>query len=425
MMAKNTQHPRYKWEVLALLWFAFLFNQADRQVFNIVLPLLKEDLSLTDVEIGAIATFFNIVYAVFVPVAGYIGDLFSKKWIVVISILFWSVATLFTGFASGALMLIVFRSVATGGGEAFFGPANYSLLAKYHTKTRAFAMSIHQTSYYVGIIASGFAAAYIAEKWGWRYSFFIFGLLGIVHGIIMIFRLRDKPNEEQPLGKGEVETKPSFFDGFKIVSKTPTAILLTIAFSVLIFGLTGYLTWMPTYLYENFGLTLSEAGFHSMFYTHLFAFFGVLVAGKLSDRFAAKDKRKRLLLQSAGLILASPFIVLMGNANTLLFIYVGFAGFGFLRAFFDANTYSVLYDVIPEKYHSSASGVMIMVAFLIGSLSPVILGYLKPIVGLSYGFSILAGTWGFGGVLLLIAYKYFMAADLAKIQKQDDAVNDA
>lgn len=420
MMAVNTQHPRYKWEVLGLLWFAFLFNQADRQVFNIVLPLLKDDLSLTDVEIGAIATFFNIVYAVFVPVAGYIGDLFSKKWIVVISILFWSVATLFTGFASGVLMLIIFRSVATGGGEAFFGPANYSLLAKYHTKTRAFAMSIHQTSYYIGIIASGFAAAYIAEKWGWRYSFYIFGLLGIVHGIIMIFRLRDKPNDEQPIEEGQPEAKPSFFDGFRVVSKTPTAILLTAAFSILIFGLTGYLTWMPTYLYENFGLSLSEAGFHSMLYTHLFAFFGVLVAGKLSDRFAAKDKRKRLLLQSAGLILASPFIVLMGNANSLLFIYIGFAGFGFLRAFFDANTYSVLYDVIPEKFHSSASGVMIMVAFLIGSLSPVILGYLKPIVGLSYGFSVLAGTWVVGGLLLIIAYRYFMTADLAKIRKIDD-----
>lgn len=415
-MSVNTHHPRYKWEVLTLLWFAFLFNQADRQVFNVVLPLLKSDLSLNDVEIGAIATFFNIVYAIFVPVAGYIGDLFSKKWIVVISILFWSVATLFTGFASGVLMLIIFRSVATGGGEAFFGPANYSLLAKYHTKTRAFAMSIHQTSYYLGIIMSGFVAAYIAEKWGWRYSFYIFGLLGIIHGIIMIFRLHDKPHDES-YKKGQLEGRPSFFDGFKIVFKTPTAILLTVAFSILIFGLTGYLTWMPTYLYENFGLSLSEAGFHSMFYTHLFAFFGVLVAGKLSDRFAAKDKRKRLLMQSAGLILASPFIILMGSASTLFLIYVGFAGFGFLRAFFDANTYSVLYDVIPEKYHSSASGVMIMIAFLIGSLSSVILGYLKPIVGLSYGFFILGGTWVVGGVLLIIAYKYFMETDLAKIQE--------
>lgn len=415
-MEKN-ENPRYKWEVLGLLWFAFLFNQADRQAFNIVLPLLKEDLQLTDVEIGSIATLFNLVYALLVPAAGYVGDVFSKKWVVVSSILFWSAATMFTGFASGVVTLIIFRSIATGGGEAFFGPANYSLLAKYHTKTRAFAMSIHQTSYYLGIIISGFAAAYIAETWGWRYAFFVFGILGIIHGVVMIFRLRDKESDPQEGKKyAGQKDKPSFFDGFRVVYTTPTAIALTTAFSALIFGLTGYLTWMPTYLYENFDLSLSEAGFHAMFYTHIFAFVGIIIAGRLSDRLAARDKRKRILLQSAGLILASPFIVLMGNAGTLAVIYVGFACFGFLRAFFDANTYSVLYDVVPEKYHSSASGAMITTGFFVGSLSPLILGYLKPLVGLSFGFTLLAVTWLAAGVLLIVAYRFFMDRDLRKME---------
>lgn len=411
----NTSSPRYKWEVLGLLWLAFLFNQADRQVFNIVLPLVKEDLALTDVGVGAIATLFNLVYALFVPIAGYVADRFSKKWVVVCSILFWSVATFFTGSASGLVMLLVFRSVATGGGEAFFGPANYSLLAQYHSKTRAFAMSIHQTSYYIGIIVSGIAAAYIAEHWGWRYSFYIFGLLGIVHGIVMLFRLKDKPQDESE--DQVVEKKPSLLDGFKIVFTTPTALILTIGFSCLIFGLTGYLTWMPTYLYENFNLSLSEAGFHSMVYTHIFAFVGVMLAGKLSDKLALKDRRYRILLQSIGLLFACPFIILMGNAQSLLWIYVGFAGFGFMRAFFDANTYSVLYEVIPAKFHASASGVMIMTGFFIGSFSPIILGYIKPAFGLSIGFSFLAGVWFFGAIMLWIAYRFFMKKDLITINE--------
>lgn len=414
MIKVNTASPRYKWEVLGLLWFAFLFNQADRQVFNIVLPLLRADLDLSDVQVGAIATLFNLVYALLVPVAGYIGDRFSKKWIIVISILFWSVATLCTGFASGVIMLIIFRSIATGGGEAFFGPANYSLLAKYHTKTRAFAMSIHQTSYYLGIIISGLAAAYIAERLGWRYSFYIFGSLGVIHGIIMIFRLKDHPTEHLKQEK-QVDTS-SWMDGFRIVFKTPTAICLTIGFSCLVFGLTGYLTWMPTYLYENFGLSLAEAGFHSMVYTHVFAFAGIIIAGKLSDKLALIDRRYRLLLQSLGLLLACPFFVMMGNARELMWIYVGFAGFGFMRAFFDANTYSVLYEVIPAKFHSSASGVMIMVGFFIGSFSPLLLGFIKPMVGLSGGFTFLAGVWFLGAFVLLFGYKYFMRKDLDKIK---------
>lgn len=59
---------------------------------------------------------------------------------------------------------------------------------------------------------------------------------------------------------------------------------------------------------------------------------------------------------------------MMGHSSTLWIIYLGFAGFGFARAFFDANTYTVLYDVVPERYHSSASGVMIMTGFAIGAL---------------------------------------------------------
>lgn len=259
------ENKRYKWEILTLLWIAFFLNQADRQVFNVVLPLIKSDLQLTDFQIGFIATAFNLVYALIVPLAGYAGDLFSKKWIITISVLFWSIATMFTGLCNGMLMLILMRSIATGGGEAFFGPANYSLLAQYHKKTRAFAMSIHQTSYYIGLIVSGYLAGYIGENYGWRNAFFVFGAMGVIHGIVLIFRLKENRNHQER----ETIEKINLLEGFKVLFRTPTALMLTIGFSGLIFVLTGYLTWMPTFLFENFDMNLSSAGFHSMFYTHL------------------------------------------------------------------------------------------------------------------------------------------------------------
>lgn len=400
---------RYKWEMLALLWIAFFVNQADRQVFNVVLPLIKTDLKLSDVQIGLVATIFNLVYAVLVPLGGYIGDLFSQKWIVVSSILFWSVATMFTGLTSGLLMLIIMRSMATGAGEAFFGPANYALLAKYHRKTRAFAMSVHQTSYYIGIIVSGYVAGYIGEHWGWRNAFYIFGMIGVIHGVVMIFRLKDKQDEAPNTG-----AKVKFIEGVNVLFRTPTALVLTLSFSGLIFVLTGYLTWMPTYLYENFHMSLSTAGFQSMFYTHLFAFFGVILAGKWSDIIARNNPGGRLLLQGGGLLVAAPFIILMGYSTQLLFLYIGFAGFGFARSFFDANTYSVLFDVIPAKYHSTVSGLMIMTGFLIGSAAPLILGYLKPLVGLSQGIALLSIVWIICGLLMIVTYKMFFKKDYAK-----------
>ena len=394
-----------------MLWVAFFVNQADRQVFNVVLPLIKADLGLSDVEVGSIATVFNLVFALLVPVSGYFGDIFSHKWILVISILFWSVATMLTGFGSGVFMLILFRSVATGGGEAFFGPANYSMIASYHKETRAFAMSVHQTSYYLGVIVSGYVAGYIGERYGWRNAFYVFGAVGIVHGIIMAVRLKDQKKQVS-----ETE-KIKFSDALKIFLHTPTVLLLTAAYSGLIFVLVGYLTWTPTYLFEKFNMSLSKAGFTSMFFTHAFAFAGILLAGRLSDRIAKKDPAKRLLMQAAGLIGATPFIIMLGHSDVLFTVYVGFAGFGFARAFFDANTYSVLYDVIPEKYRAFISGIKMMIGFSIGSISPLILGYLKTRTGLSFGLTMLAGVWVLCGMLLIIAYRYYFRKDYSRVHQ--------
>lgn len=115
---KNTG-KYYKWEVLGLLWMAYLLNQADRQVFNTVLPAIRDSLELSDTSIGLIATIFNLCYAVMVPFGGMAGDRLSRKWVTTIAILFWSVATMFTGLASGVVMLILLRSVATGGARHF------------------------------------------------------------------------------------------------------------------------------------------------------------------------------------------------------------------------------------------------------------------------------------------------------------------
>lgn len=410
----------YKWEVLLLLWMAYLLNQADRQVFNTVLPAIRDALNLTDTSVGLIATIFNLFYAIMVPIGGWAGDRFSRKWVTTISILFWSVATMFTGLATSMFWLIVLRSVATGGGEAFFGPANYSLLGQYHTDTRARAMSIHQTAYYVGVILAGWLAGLIADKLGWQYSFIIFGAVGVIWGILMIVRLKDYPKEKQVQPKPDNSVpadKPGFFDGFKTVFTTPTALMLTIGFSGLIFVITGYMTWVPAYLQEEFAQNQATAGFNSMFWTYVAAFAGVLLAGSLSDKLALKSRKLRMFLQGIGLIGGAVFLFLMGGHPALWVLYISFAGWGFFRAFFDANTYAVLYDVTPPRLHASCSSAMIMTGFAVGAFAPVVLGALKESMGsLSRTFPILAVIWVVCGLLMLVVAQSRYQKDYDKNQ---------
>lgn len=424
-MTKQTS-SWYKWEVLLLLWMAYLLNQADRQVFNTVLPAIRDALNLTDTSIGLIATIFNLCYAMMVPLGGWVGDKFSRKWVVTIAILFWSVATMFTGLATGVIMLILLRSIATGGGEAFFGPANYSLLGQYHKETRARAMSIHQTAYYVGVILAGWLAGYIADKLGWEYSFIIFGAVGVVWGVIMAIRLKDKKDDpdsklsDPAAMSGEVGTsgnKVGLLDGFKTVFTTPTALMLTIGFSGLIFVITGFMTWVPAFLQEEFGQSQAAAGFNSMFYTYVAAFIGVLLAGSLSDKFAAKSNKARMLLQAFGLIAGAVFLFIMGGSRVLWVLYLSFAGWGFFRAFFDANTYTILYDVTPARLHASCSSAMITTGFAVGALAPVVLGAMKESLGsLAATFPILGVIWVVCGVLMMIVSFTSYQKDYDKIK---------
>lgn len=390
----------YKWEVLLLLWVAYLLNQGDRQVFNSVLPLIRDSLGLTDSSVSLIAVFFNLFYAVLVPLGGWVGDRFSRKWVCTLSILFWSVATMLTGLANGVFLLVLTRSVATGGGEAFFGPANYSLLGQYHTETRARAMSIHQTSYYVGVILAGWLAGYIGDHLGWKYAFYIFGGAGVVWALVMALRLKDSPAESAS-AKPEPK-KISIWDGFRTVFTTPTALMVTIGFCGFIFVITGYMTWVPTFLQENFGQTGAQAGLHSMLWTYVAAFAGVLLAGTLSDKWAAKDPRKRMVIQGVGLILGAAFLPFMGTVRNIWLLYMCFAGWGFFRAFFDANIYAVLYDVTPEHLHASCSSAMIMTGFAVGATAPYVLALIKESTGsLNATFPILGAIWFVCGLACL------------------------
>ena len=410
----------YKWEVLALLWVAYLLNQGDRQVFNSVLPLIRDSLSLTDTSVSLIAVFFNLFYAAMVPLGGWMGDRFSRKWVTTLSILFWSVATMFTGLANGVFLLILTRSIATGGGEAFFGPANYSLLGQYHTDTRARAMSIHQTSYYVGVILAGWLAGYIGDHLGWQYAFYIFGGAGVIWAAVMAWRLRDLPrgHAEGTSAKAQAAKKVSIWDGFKTVFTTPTALMVTLGFCGFIFVITGYMTWVPTFLQENFGQTGAQAGLHSMLWTYVAAFAGVLLAGTLSDKWAAKSPRKRMVIQGAGLIFGAAFLPFMGTATNIWILYLCFAGWGFFRAFFDANIYAALYDVTPEHLHASCSSAMIMTGFAVGATAPYVLALIKEATGsLNATFPILGAIWLVCGLACLWVSARHYNKDYKKIQE--------
>ncbi|MCK4814631.1 MFS transporter, partial [bacterium] len=287
----------YKWELIVLLWLAFFFNQADRQIFNVVLPTIRSELGLVDSDMGLIASILILVYGILVPVAGYVGDRSNKKYVLMISLFVWSTSTLFTGMSVLLIHLIFLQSIATGGGEAFYAPSANALISEHHNKTRATAMSIHQTALYAGIIMSGYVAGWIADNFGWRIAFYIFGGCGILLSLIIVFRLKDSYPAS---GKGGVSSNVRIGDALRMFYKKPTALLLTVAFAGMVFVNVGFMTWMPTYLHEKFGFSLARSGFDATFYHYAAAFIGVLAGARVADHYSRKIVGMRGIVQGFG-----------------------------------------------------------------------------------------------------------------------------
>ncbi|WP_461789667.1 MFS transporter [Pedobacter sp.] len=407
----NRVSPRYKWELLLLLWLAFFFNQADRQIFSVVMPLIKVDLSLTDAELGLISSVLVWTYGLLVPVAGFVGDLFSKKNIIAVSLLFWSLATLGTGLCSTLVQFILLRGVATGGGEAFYAPPANALLSSHHHRTRSLALAIHQTAVYVGIVLSGFIAGYIAERYGWHKAFFCFGFLGVILAIVVFKRLKKEG------GIGEPVRHSPFWPTFREIIKKPTVVFLTLGFACMVFVNVGYLTWMPSFLIEKYGLSLANAGFSSMLYHHLGAFVGVIFGGFLSDRLTKRSGVFRLLLQAVALLCGAPFIYYLGVADSAVLLYTSLFFFGVFRGVYDANIFASLFEVVRPQIRSSASGIMLMFAFLTGAFSPYLLGTLKPILGLGTSISWLWVSYFVGALFIATGAAFFFNRDKVAVNE--------
>lgn len=407
--------PSYKWQLVALLCVAFFLNQGNRQIYSTVLTQIKAatsagGLGLSDVQAGMVASVFIACYGLCVPLAGFLGDRLRRKWQVLFSLLVFSIGTLLTGLGGGLAALIVFYGIVFGAGEAFYYPPATSLMGQFHDKSRATAFSIHQSALYLGIMFSGYFSGYLARtmEMKWRAPFLFFGAAGIVWSVVVLLLMRDTPNQKPAAGAvARVSVRATLAH---ILSKR-SALMLALAFGCMVYVDVGFKTWTPTFLIEKFGFSPEKAGFSAVFYHFVCAFAGVMAGGRLTDRLAASRKTIRFEANIWGLLLGAPFIYLMTRGSSEWFCFAMLGLFGFFRGIYDSNLFASLFDVIKPQYRATATGLMLSFAFLVGSFSPTVLGFLKSRFGLSFGLASLSVAYVLGGAIILIACALFFRKD--------------
>ncbi len=398
-----------------MLWFVCFFNYADRQAIFSVFPLLKGEMGLSDIQLGVVGASFMWVYAVAGPLAGLVGDRFRRKRVILGGLVFWSVVTIATALSREYWHLVLFRALE-GLGEAFYFPASMAMLSDYHGHdTRSKALALHQSSVYAGTIAGGTVAGFMGQYYGWRSGFYLFGSLGVVLAFVLLGLLREPRRGESEAEVTAVPVPPKQRVGpaIKEILGTRMVLVLMAVFVGANFVAMIFLTWMPSFLYRKFGMSLSMAGLNATAYLQVASVVGVISGGVIADRLRRRHPGGRMATQALGLLCGVPFIFLTGWTLSVPVLVFAMAGFGYFKGYYDANIWASLHDVVRPERRATAVGIMNSVGWLGGGVAPVAIAAASQRYGMSACLSANSVIYLFFGLLLILGIRLFMGRERA------------
>jgi len=408
-MIKSNSTSKYAWLVVALLWIVAFLNYLDRILITSMRDPIVADFSLNDAQFGLLTAVFLWSYGIFSPFGGFIADKYSRKKTIVFSVMVWSVVTLWTGYTNSFEEMLLTRFLM-GISEACYIPAGLALITDYHRgKTRSLATGLHMSGLYAGLALGG-VGGYIAEMWGWRSGFHIFGAFGVAYALLLLLLLKDYKAPVTEEVKSEIPTteKITALGALKALFNVSSFYVLLFYFAIL--GMVNWLVngWLPTFLKDHFNLNLGEAGLSATGYIQIGSFIGVILGGILADRWTRKNNKGRLYMLIIGFTLGAPFLFLMASTTVMTIAIIAMMVFGLARGFNDANLMPILRQVADARYIATGYGVLNFLSTIVGGMMVYVGGALKDAdVSLSI-------VYQFAAVILLIATWCLFAVKVKK-----------
>jgi MFS family permease len=374
----------YPWLLIGLLWMVAFLNASDRSILVAVMPQLRAEFGLTAEQLALINSTFFWVYAFAAFFFGRLGDGTRRSWVILGGLAFWSVATGAVALSTGFAMLIAFRSLVALG-ESTYYPTATALISDWHRpEMRSRALSIHQTAVLAGAGFGALAAGFIADRYGWRSAFVIFGAAGIVWCLILIKVLRDAPVHIAPAAQA---AQRSLLGPLKIVVSRPPALMLCAVFFLATGASTGVTVWAPTYVHDALGLNLASSALYGAATISVASFLAVPIGGLLADALAARTAIGRFYTLAIGLALAGVLLMPLIAAGSAMTIGLVLLASSFGKGLFDGCIYAAMHDVMPREARASAVGLMTMCGFIGAGLTPLFVAKAAKTFGMAAGMT--------------------------------------
>ena len=265
-----------------VLGFAFLLavvTYLDRVCISAAAPSIMEELHLSVLQMSVVFSAFTLSYSLFEVPSGWLGDVKGPRRVLTRIVLWWSAFTMLTGAAQGFRSLVLIRFLFGAGEAGAFPNIARSFSRWFPPRERGRANGVMFLGSRLGGMLSAPVALVIIARWGWRESFVVFGLVGIVWAAAWYAWYRDRPEEHPAMTAAELAVIQDDADRRGAGERTPWALLLRsrnlYAICAMYFafgyGLYFYFTWLPTYLIRVLGFSQFGGG--------LFAALPFLLAG--------------------------------------------------------------------------------------------------------------------------------------------------
>ncbi|MCE2392380.1 MAG: MFS transporter [Proteobacteria bacterium] len=376
----------YRRYVLGIMACVSVLNVMDRQVIAVLIEPIKHDLEVSDRAMGLLSgTAFAIFHALAsIPIAMW-ADRWVRRTIVSLGLTLWSGLTLATGYARGFSEMFLIR-IGVGIGETTGASPAQSLLSDYFpAQRRSTALAVLIMGGSVGSIVAYLGGGWLAEAFGWRTVFIVFGALGLLFAPLLHFSVREPARGQSDPGAADSSALP-LGEGLRSLLRHASFRHLILGIGLCATASYALLTWSAPFLTRVHGLSTGEAGTFLALGYGLSGAVGMLAGGWIVDALLGRDVRWMVWAPALASMLAAPFAWTFLLAPTPGLALIAVIPTSLLNSFYLGPLYAVAQNLASLRTRALAAALLALSNSVMGlGIAPPLVGWLTDVLAEDLG----------------------------------------
>lgn len=377
----------YKRYALGMMTAVYTLNLVDRGLINLLLQPVKEDLQLSDTQLGMLTGIaFALFYAIAgVPIARW-ADRGNRVGITALAIGLWGVTVMASVMVTSYVQLL-FARVAAAVGEAGCKPPTYSLVGDYFPEAteRTRAMSIYWMGGPLATIISFVVGGWLNELYGWRMTFLLMGIPGLVLAALVALTVREpRSSSSRPVVSDT--SAPPMRAVFALLWEQRSLRNICAALILLYTMGSGLAPWYAAVMIRSHGMGTAELGLWLGLIFGLGGIVGVILGGYVANRWFAGNETGQLKTSAVVVACFAPCFIAFVMAPNKHLAFVALTPLYAAFNFFMGPTYAVMQRLVPDAMRATMMAVVMLLVNLIGmGIGPQIVGILSDLLNPTFG----------------------------------------